>query len=138
MNDKHARPLPRVPKTAWTLFALLFAGCGTPVDADGPFATEVHGVLVERCGCHDNTQGPAAGTSSKAGPGDFAADDLSIAYDAAQDYLTPGEPENSPLYTQILPDAGGEPDMPPLAFEPIPQLERDAIRDWIADGAIAE
>lgn len=119
----------------WSFFAAAaLLGCGTPVASDGVFATEVHPIMVGACSCHDNPVGPGSG-SSQLGPGDFGANNLSISYDSALQYLVPGNPNASSLYLKVLPNDEGQPAMPPSATEPIPESEQIALRDWIAEGA---
>ncbi|MEM8913997.1 MAG: c-type cytochrome domain-containing protein [Planctomycetota bacterium] len=112
-----------------TLAALLFAAAGhaqaerTVPDVDtAEIASRAKEILRSRCaGCHGET-------STQAG-----VDVLDYAGLVDQDYLTPGDPEDSILYLVIESDDDDyrmPKDAPPLSEE-----ERSIVRQWIRSGA---
>jgi hypothetical protein len=99
-----------------------FARAQEPGDGTAKFDAEIAPLLARRClECHSSTE--------KQGGLDLTRRALALAGgDSGQPALAPGRPEESYLLQRIVAE-----EMPPE--HPLPQDERERLRQWIADGA---
>ncbi len=95
--------------------------------AGPPSYRAARALLRERCArCH-NSRMPA-----ELHEGFDYAGDLRLLVEE-EEYVVPGEPEESELYEHVLPEA--DTPMPPSPEDRLTPAEREALRRWIAEGA---
>ncbi len=128
------RPWPPSTKFAWILLAASLMGAAgrsdgqTPPDATADLAGDVRSVLAARCaGCH--------GADVAEPEGDFGYVTELARLAENPELIVPGEPNASELWLMI--EFG---DMPPRDSEtgPLSDLEKRAVRRWIAEGATVD
>lgn len=101
-----------------------------PVEATAvSFAKDVLPLLQQHCqGCHQPTKRGGNLLITAYG-------DLLKAGDTGQPALVPGDPDESELYVQLLPE-GEKPPKMPKGRDPLKPFEIERIRAWIAAGAV--
>ena len=137
MNERTLKRTSRETIAAAIGLLTFLSFCGNPLScwATEPaeptpgtvFATKLGSVLGAKCvSCHrpDNLQGNLNLTTRE---GMLAGGDLGSS-------LSPGKPEESPLYTRAISHDGQPPEMPEEG-EPLTTAEADSLRAWISAGS---